>query len=245
MKLKSDAFATFVTTHTRFTTQHGIKVKKLQCDRDGSFLSGPFREYTENHGIEYKLTTHDTPQHNGVAERAHLTLFNGVRAVLIAAKLPTWLWGYALDYCVFIHNVSFNRIIGMSPIQKRTGESPTLANVYPWGCKVIVRIEKPTHKLAPRGAEGHWLGYNSQSNGSFIYWVKNKTISVERNFTIIPADKYHVVGEQDIDETYFDNIDIGPIEEIDPGLLVGPGETLEEGFPYQKRIRQSFAPTTS
>lgn len=104
---KSNAFIKFVNHHTYITTNFGVISKILQCDRDRSFLSDKFHEYMSNNGIKYKLTVHDTLEHNRVAKCMHLTLSNGVHILLITSRLPTWLWGYALMHATFIYNNMF------------------------------------------------------------------------------------------------------------------------------------------
>jgi hypothetical protein len=108
MTAKSESFLKFVKIHSKDENQMNVKTTIIQCDCDGSFLSDEFRSYLENKGISYEHTVHDTPEHNGVAECIHLTLFNGVRVALISSGLPLWLWGYALIYIAFIHNITYN-----------------------------------------------------------------------------------------------------------------------------------------
>ena len=116
----------------------------------------------------------------------HLTVFNGVRILLIDSSLPTWLWAYALKHVTLIHNITFNRVIGMSPYQKRYGSLPSFTNLHPWGCKVIVKVQNPNSKLDPRGEQAHWIGFDTESNGHFIYWPKTPKVSVERNVVFLP-----------------------------------------------------------
>jgi hypothetical protein len=226
MTVKSESFAKFVKIHSKDENQMNVKTKIIQCDRDGSFLSDEFRSYLENKGISYKLTVHDTPEHNGVAERRHLTLFNGVRVAVISSGLPLWLWGYALFYIAFVHNITYNRTIGMSPYQKRSGKVPSLHNLHPWGCKVIVKIQDPPSKLSPRGDECYWIGYDSESTGHKIYWPKQHKVSTEQNVTFLPTSSI-IEGEQENDFN-FDingpNVEIGPVNETN-------------NLPLRKKIR--------
>ncbi len=63
-----------------------------------------FDTYLATHGIQRRLTVHDTPVHNGVAERLNRTLLEKVRAMLYAADLPGNLWGEALKHAVWLKN---------------------------------------------------------------------------------------------------------------------------------------------
>ena len=101
LKTKDEAFPAYVTHTVRLFTQHGIQVKELQSDNDTVFLSNDFTSYLDSQGTIRRLTAHDTPQQNGVAERAHQTLLRGTRVSLISAHLPKNLWFEALKYTEF------------------------------------------------------------------------------------------------------------------------------------------------
>jgi len=146
-------------------------------------------------GTRHKLTTHDTPQHNGIVERAHRTLFNGVRAALSSSRLPHWTWGYALDYCVHIWNRTPHKPIGMkTPFEMRFNKQPDLSNIHPFGCIVYV-TKKPTSKLEERGLEGRWIGLDPTSNGHRIYWPSRRTISVEQDIVFTKQEISRIEGE--------------------------------------------------
>ena len=49
-------------------------------------------------GVQHEVTTLDTPQHNGVAERMNRTLLDKVRSMLQDATLPESYWYDALEY---------------------------------------------------------------------------------------------------------------------------------------------------
>ena len=84
-------YITFTDDHTRFTyvdilctkdkaleayktfvawahTQQGVKIQALCSDRGGEYTSHAFTRLLQQEGTKRRLTTHDTPQHNGVAE---------------------------------------------------------------------------------------------------------------------------------------------------------------------------------
>ena len=65
---KSDTFNTYKTYAAWVKMQCGTVIKWLRSDRGGEYLSEEFSQYLKLEGTEWKLTTHDTPQHNGIAE---------------------------------------------------------------------------------------------------------------------------------------------------------------------------------
>ena len=69
MAAKSDTFQAYQGFESWLQTQHGVSVKRLRSDRGGEYLSDDFTRHLKSKDTERKLTTHDTPEHNGVAER--------------------------------------------------------------------------------------------------------------------------------------------------------------------------------
>lgn len=83
----------------------------VQC-QDQMTLIGSRREYTEevftchlhSKGTEHKLTVHDTPEHNRVAERLNHTIIERMHALLHASGLPKFLWGEAIMHVTWLKN---------------------------------------------------------------------------------------------------------------------------------------------
>ena len=50
------------------------RIKILHSDRGGEYLGKEFIMYLKSKGMVQKLTVHDTPQHNGVAECRNRTI---------------------------------------------------------------------------------------------------------------------------------------------------------------------------
>ena len=69
MFAKSDTFSAYLEYESWLKTQHGAAIKRLRSDRGGEYLSDEFSCHLKCNGTEWKLTTHDTPEHNGVAEQ--------------------------------------------------------------------------------------------------------------------------------------------------------------------------------
>ena len=54
--------------------QRDVCIKTLFTDRGGEYTSKEFEEYLAKKGTKHRLTMHDTPEQNGVAERLNRTL---------------------------------------------------------------------------------------------------------------------------------------------------------------------------
>jgi transposase InsO family protein len=69
---KSDAFTSYKDYEAWCDTHLDARVKILHSDRGGEYLGKEFTLHLKSKGTAQKLTVHDTPQHNGVAERCHV-----------------------------------------------------------------------------------------------------------------------------------------------------------------------------
>lgn len=181
LQCKSKVFEAYKMYEAWVETQTGAKVKILHSDRGGEYLGKAFVAYLKSKGTGQKLTTHDTPQHNGVAERRNRTILECVRALLHASGLPKSLWGEAVRHVVWLMNRTTTRALdGMTPYKAVFKKKPDMREVREWGEKVWVRVEGG-NKLGGRVEEGRWVGVDDQSKGVWVYWPKTQTVSVEQN----------------------------------------------------------------
>ncbi|THH11071.1 hypothetical protein EW145_g912 [Phellinidium pouzarii] len=169
MQRKSDSFAHYVAWQTFLKTNFGITIKQLQSDNNGAFLSSKFKSYLESMGTEQRLTVHDTPQQNGVAERMHGTIFNAIRANMNNSALPTWLWGEQI---------------------------PDLSDIYQFGQLCVVCLETAP-KLGDCGTMCRWLGPDEKSNGHRIYHPTQHKISIKRNIVMLKPQTPDVQEEKE------------------------------------------------
>lgn len=164
MRSKDEAFGTYVVYEARLQTQYGIKVKEVRSDCGGEFTSQDFLDHLTQQGTIQRLTVHDTPQHNGLAERTHGTIFNMVRSMLISSGLPHNLWGEAHQHAVWLFNrTPHARVDFRTPYEMCFKSPPDLSAVRPFGS--ICYVKRDAGKLSTRAEECHWLGFDSTLNG--------------------------------------------------------------------------------
>jgi hypothetical protein len=181
LRNKSEAFGAYKEYEAWCRTQFNVPVKILHSDRGGEYQGKEFILHLKTNGTQEKLTVHDTPAHNGVAERRNRTIVERIRALLHASGLPKSLWGEAARHVVWLMNrTSTKAVSNMTPYEAAFGKKPNLHDVREWGEKVWVRVEAGD-KLGGRVREGRWLGLDDKSNGAHIYWPDKQTVSVERN----------------------------------------------------------------
>ena len=165
--------------------QRGTVIKRLRSDRGGEYLSEEFSWYLKLEGTERKLTTHDMPQHNSIAERLNRTLVERVCMVLHASGLPKTLWGEALAHVIWVKNHTASHILdGKMPHKLLTGMKPKLNNLPVWGTRVWVHDDLGP-KLDARAKEGYWVGFDADSNA---HWIYDCTLSVECNISFERRD---------------------------------------------------------
>ena len=84
--------------------QHCQAVKVLHSYCGGKFLSGEFDRYLQSQGTARKLTTHHTPELNGISERLNQTLMDWIYGLTHDSGLPKLLWGEALRHTTWLKN---------------------------------------------------------------------------------------------------------------------------------------------
>ena len=112
------------------TQQHCQGIKVLRSDRGGEYLSEAFNQHLAKAGTARKLTVHDTPQLNGIAERLNHTLQERIRAIMHMAGMPKSLWGEALRHATWLKNRMATRSLdGKMPFEALYGQPPDLSTL--------------------------------------------------------------------------------------------------------------------
>jgi transposase InsO family protein len=208
---KSGVFAAYREYEAWCKVQRGVEhIKVLHSDRGGEYMSEAFISHLKAAGTIQKLTVHDTPQHNGVAERLNRTLVERVRAMIHASGLPHFLWGEAVRHAVWLKNRTSTRaVIGKTPYEAATGKKPDLSRVREWGSTIWVHNDSGT-KLDPRAREGRWIGIDDASKGARVYWPTRRTVTVERSiYYMREASSMRLEGETASDQPVEPDFDEG------------------------------------
>lgn len=163
-------------------------IKIFHSDVGGEYMSTDFMTHLGFKGIVHRLTIHDTPEENGIAECLNQTLLEWVRAMLHSSSLPKPLWAEAVKHAVWLKNQSSTRALdGRRPYEVAYGKKPNLVNLPEWGTKVYVHLPKKREKLSSQVHVGYWVGYNihiedtEQSQGHQIYWKGKQTVTAEQS----------------------------------------------------------------
>jgi transposase InsO family protein len=182
LRTKDEALAAYKSYEAWAITQQNCKaIKVLRSDRGGEFLSKAFDDHLAKAGTARKLTPHDTPQLNGVAERLNRTLLERMRALMHTTGLPKSLWGEALRHSAWLKNRTATRSLdGKTPFEALYGRPPDLSALRTWGIPVLVHSTDGS-KLHARAREARWLGLDVDTKAHRVYWPGPGNVTVERN----------------------------------------------------------------
>ena len=158
MSSKDQVFAKYKLYEAMMSRQQDVCIKTLFTDRGGEYTSKEFEEYLANKGTKHRLTVHDTPEQNGVAELLNRTLVEKSRAMLIESNLLKSLWGYAILHANYIKNRMHTcSLLDKTPYEMVHGKKLNLRDAYEWGKDVYVKIKQDDnwhHELQkPSGLE--------------------------------------------------------------------------------------------
>ena len=163
MKFKSDQIKKFTLFKKSAENKLDTKIKSIQVDNGGEYISNEFRELCQDYGIEIKYAPPATPELNGVAERLNQTLTTKVRAMKIQSGVP---WKYWVE---MIHAANITR--NSLPTQKLNNTTPFIMwnKRHPYydifrtfGCLAIVRNIRKKNKFDIQGFKGVLVGYNTE-----------------------------------------------------------------------------------
>ncbi len=139
-------------------------------------MSDTFNAHLAAAGMARKLTVHERPQLNGVAERLNRTLLERIRAFAHGSGLPKSLWGEALP-CGLAEEPHRNACAGwQTPFQALFGRPPDLSSLHVWGYHVWVH-DPDRSKLDVRACEARWLGFSVDAKAHRIFWLSETSTS--------------------------------------------------------------------
>ena len=110
------------------------KIKFLQSDRGGEYLSYEFGLHLKQCGIVSQLMPPGTPRRNGASVLRNCILLDMVRSMMSLTDLPLSFWDYALETTTFTLNRAPSKSIETTPYELWFGNKPKLSFLKVWGC---------------------------------------------------------------------------------------------------------------
>ncbi|SGY11774.1 BQ5605_C011g06268 [Microbotryum silenes-dioicae] len=185
MSHKSDTFAAFKSWLAKVERSSSRKLLAVRSDNGGEFLSNEFSSFLEEQGITRQLSIPDTPQQNGVAERANRSITEGVRSMLHQSGLSHALWAEALATYVYVKNRSpHSANSGVTPHTRWHGSKPSAGHLRVFGCRAWkAATTKARSKLDPRGIPLVFVGYDLESKGYRLFDPATRQVFKSRSVT--------------------------------------------------------------
>jgi hypothetical protein len=147
-------------------TETSKKVKIVHYDGGTEIANATVADFLRNNGTKLTTTEAYTPQHNSVAENAHQTLMNGVRANMHHANATTMLWGEAVMATIHTLVRTTTRVTGdVTPYELWTKKKPRADRLHVFGSDAYYHIhkEKRDNKLSERAKKAIFIGYDSDN----------------------------------------------------------------------------------
>ncbi|CAI5980829.1 unnamed protein product [Closterium sp. NIES-64] len=155
--------------HKDVELECGRKLKAIRSDRGGEFLGDAVKASKVEFGIKTQLSVVDTPQQNGVVERWHRTMAEGIRTLLVDYGLPARLWGEALMWVVWAKNRVTHSALpaSITPMEAWSGQKPHVGMARIWGCmgSVMLHGHEKGGKLDARAVMCVCVGVDMESKG--------------------------------------------------------------------------------
>ena len=111
---------------------HKKKIKFLQSDHGGEYLTYEFGLHLKQCGIVSQVTPLGKPQRNGVVECHNYTLLDMVHSMMSLTNLPLSFWDYALETYAFTLNRALFESVETTPYELWFGKKPKLSFLKVW-----------------------------------------------------------------------------------------------------------------
>ena len=164
VKKKSNTTAALLSLIADYITPQKLSIKCVRTSNGGGF-EGEFQRELDRRSITHKHTPSDTPQYNGVAERAlgllrekAITLMEELDGVLSVPREKLWAQAMLFACDVTNESVTTSTDGGKSPYELWFGKLPTTDHLRPFGAVGYARRNVREHKMAPKGEKCVLMG---------------------------------------------------------------------------------------
>ena len=151
-------------------TQYETIVKVLRTDNALEFTQKAIEELCLAHGIVHQTTCPYTSQQKGVAERKHRHLLDMVRTLLLAMRVPQYLWCEAVLTATYLVNRLPSAALGGAiPLQRLT-RAANIFSLPPRGSAAL-----PLSRITPP-ASPSWLLVHKRVCSSVTLGLRRATV---------------------------------------------------------------------
>jgi hypothetical protein len=181
VKRKSDTFNAFKVFKAYAENHFGCKIKALQEDKGGEYMSTAFDNYLRSEGIVRRHLTRNRPQQNGMAERGNCTVDENTTAMLHEANLPLSFKALADAAYINMHPTS-HIPENNTPYELWYKQKPDVSHLRVWGCLAYVHVQKDKRDTSGiHFQKCIFVGYPTEYKGWLFYNpVTRKVVTSER-----------------------------------------------------------------
>ena len=194
-------------TFERMCLSHGVNVTSYMSDNGAAFSSKEFTNDIIKRGQHAKYSGVGAHHHNGVAERAIMTISNMSRTMMLHAAIcwpdmaDSSLWPLAMEYAVYIYNHTPKMESGVAPIDifsRTTVPRQRLKDLHVWGCPTYIldpklQDGKKIPRWKPRSHRGVFLGFGDKYASSVPLVLNATTHNISPQFHVIFDDLFSTV----------------------------------------------------
>ncbi len=178
--------------------QTGMKIKTLQFDNGGEFVSKKFDDFLHECGIERQTSAPYTPQQNGVTERTNRTMMECARSMIRAQGVELEFWAEAMNTAVYIKNRCPTKALdSKTPQEAWIGTKPDVFHLRAFGCKTFAHIpNEKRSKLESKSIPCVFLGYCERTKTYSLMCLETKRIIKSRDVVFLEGTE-EVEGVRD------------------------------------------------
>ena len=185
LKKKSQAEEELLRTIAYIERQTGKKVKVVQTDNGGEYISLQMKEHFRKKGIRHQTSIRYNPKQNASVEAVNRVLMTRVVAMMQHSGLPMKYWADAAACAAYVWNYTPSTAIdGKTPNELFYGRKQSADHLRVFGCRAIVHIPKAMRKkgkLSPRAFQGVMIGYSQTQKGYRILNPDTNEVTVSRD----------------------------------------------------------------
>lgn len=184
----------------------GLKIKRFRTDNGLEYCNREMQDFFDRLGIKHERTCVETPQMNGVAERANRTLMDLVRSMLTSAKLPPSFWAEATSIAAYVRNrMTQSNLESGVPEGIWNNNVSSVRHLKAYGCLAYAHLpSQGRKKLDHRARACVLVGYSSQTKGYRLWDPKKREIIQTKHVRFDETRLGYEKAEDTTDQILFD-----------------------------------------
>ena len=144
LQTKDQAFESFCRFKAMAENQSDHRIKSLQTDGGGEYLSSQFADFLSANGIIHLVTPPYTPEANGVPERMNRTITEPARCMMKHAMAPEYLWAEAINTAATVCNFCPTKTLDdLTPYEAWTRRKPNVEHVSYGAVRHLSTFQRP------------------------------------------------------------------------------------------------------